>query len=133
MKRIGLALLVAVALVILPGCGPGQDVPELGEVTGTVTLDGKPLANAQVRFEPESAALSIGLTDGNGQYELSYVNDAKGAAIGKHVVRIEWFPDPDEPAQEAVLVPARYNTESTLTAEVKAGKNENVNFELTSR
>jgi hypothetical protein len=33
---------------------------------------------------------------------------------------------------QEIQIPARYNMESELTADVKAGKNENVNFELKS-
>jgi hypothetical protein len=134
MKRLGLAVLVVVALAVCPGCGPAGDIPDLGQVTGTVTLDGKPLAGARVLFEPQGGgAMSNGMTDSSGKYEMWYTADVKGAALGKHVVRIETPPNPDpETGETPPALPAKYNTESTLTADVKAGDN-TVNFELTSQ
>jgi len=134
MKKIGLALLVVATLTAVSGCGPSQDLPDLGQVTGTVTLDGKPLADANIAFEPQAGgAVSTGQSDSSGQYEIWYNADVKGAALGKHVVRIEKFPDPEEHEGDFVLLPDKYNVESTLTADVKPGNNENVNFELTSK
>ena len=51
-----LVILCSVALFCSAGCGEGapSDTPELGSVTGTVTMDGKPLANVTVTFEPET-------------------------------------------------------------------------------
>ena len=134
MKPLGLARTVIglAALAAIGGCGPSQDLPELGLVTGTVTLDGTPQPGLQVRFEPQAAALSVGVTDASGRYELRYTNEVKGAAVGKHTVRIEAFEDADAAGQgAAVVIPPRYNLDSTLTADVKAGEN-TINFELTS-
>ena len=133
MKQLGLAVTMigVVVLVSTCGCGPSQDLPDLGLVTGTVTLDGTPTQGLQVRFEPQGAALSMGMTNASGQYELYYTNNAKGAAIGKHIVRIEQFDDPDGQGTP-VMIPARYNVDSTLTADVTAGEN-TIDFDLTSK
>jgi len=77
---------VAVAGVIF-GCGRG-DLPELGTVTGTVTENGKPLADAWIEFEPEKGRLSAGRTDVEGKYTLEYTHDAEGAIVGSHTVKI---------------------------------------------
>ncbi len=134
MTRFGLVLLVVAALAVVPGCGPNADLPDLGEVTGTVTLDGAPLADASVSFEPQGGGTkgSTGTTDETGKYELVFTADAKGAAIGTHSVSIELMPSAEN-MDEVVDIPSKYNMETELTAEVKAGKNENVNFELTSK
>jgi hypothetical protein len=133
MIRFGLALLVVAALAVLPGCGSGQNLPEMGEVTGTITYDGNPLAGASVGFEPQGGGgPSSCTTDASGKYELMYTRDVKGAVVGKHVVRIEKMADAENMDQE-IQIPARYNMESELTADVKAGKNENVDFKLTSQ
>ena len=132
MKRIGLALLVAVSLALVAGCGPGgADLPELGQVKGKVTLDGKPVGNARVKFVPEdgAAATSFSLSDSSGEYELYFTKDVKGAAVGKHIVTIQVMPG--APGEESATLPAKYGSAGALTAEVKAGKND-VNFELTS-
>ena len=133
MARFGLVLLVVVTLAVLPGCGSNQDLPELGKVTGTITFDGSPLAGASVGFEPEhdAAGASTGTTDDTGKYELMFTRDTKGAAVGKHLVRIEMFPDPMNMDGE-IQIPVRYNVESELTEEVTPGSN-TIDFELTSK
>lgn len=73
----------------------------------------------------------MGMTNASGQYELHYTNNVKGAAVGSHIVRIESLDDA-EGQSTPVVVPSRYNVDSTLTAEVKAGEN-TINFDLTSK
>ena len=61
-------------------------------------------------------------TNASGEYELWYTNEVKGAAVGKHTVRIEKIQDPEQEGGEPpVVIPDRYSTDSNLTAEVKAG------------
>ncbi len=123
---LGLCLLTA-------GCfGGGSDAPELGLVSGTVTLDGKPLAKATVNFEPTTGATSLGMTDETGHYELSYNKDHKGAVPGSHKVRISKFGEPGSPNDTTDQVPAKYNKNSKETAQVKKGENE-INFDLKSK
>ncbi len=129
----GILMLV---LLVCAGCG-GSDLPDLGYVEGTVTLDGNPLPNAIVTFQPERARPSYGRTDENGWYELAYTDEAKGATLGTHQVTIstksDGDPDADPPVPSSPeKVPARYNMKSELTAEVKAGDNE-CNFPLESK
>lgn len=123
----GLSLLLA-----LSGCG-GETVktPSVGEVSGMVTLDGNPLEGAIVIFEPDTTRSSNGRTDAQGKYELMFNKEVKGAALGKHKVRISRRDDPLKGAREAL--PAKYNQKTELTADVKTGKNENVNFDLKSK
>jgi len=112
-------------LGLLSGCGP--DGPALGEVSGTVTRDGRPLDGATVIFQPELGKASFGRTDQEGRYELRYSKDSKGAIVGRHVVEVRLAGDstPIEP------LPPRYNTQTELTADVKKGRNQ-VDFELHS-
>lgn len=133
MRQVALAAMIAAAaLAAVCGCGRSQNLPDLGLVTGTVTLDGAPVQGLLVMFEPQDAALSTGETNASGVYELRYTNEVKGAAIGKHIVRIEKIQDPEqERGEPPVVIPDRYNTASTLTAEVKAGEN-TINFDLVS-
>ncbi len=116
---------LAVGVLAWTGCGAG-DRPDLGRVGGVVTLDGRPLAEAFVHFDPGTVRGSTGVTDANGKYELTYIRDTKGAAIGEHTVRIT---KRTETAPETL--PARYHAQTTLKAAVKGGRNE-FNFELTS-
>ena len=88
----GLGILIAVGLV---GCGAGG--PAVVPVSGTVTLDGKPLAGANVSFQPtgdgktdKPGVGSAAVTDAAGKFTLKTAEAAlrPGAVVGKHVVRI---------------------------------------------
>jgi hypothetical protein len=114
--------LIAFTILPLAGCGHG-DRPPLGQVQGTVRLNGKPLASADIVFRPVKGRVSYGTTDANGHYDLTYLRQDRGAVVGKH--RVQIFPG--KVTKEAV--PACYNTKSTLQKEVAAGKNE-INFDL---
>ncbi|MHC4400048.1 MAG: DUF1559 family PulG-like putative transporter [Planctomycetota bacterium] len=100
----------------------------LGYVEGTVTLHGEPLSNALVTFQPEHARPSYGRTDLEGWYELVFTAGNKGAKIGKHRVSIstkaEGDPDADPPIPSfPEKVPAKYNRNTELTADVGDGDN----------
>lgn len=127
------AVVVAAVLTTVCGCGPSQDA-DLGLVRGTVKLDGAPMEGLVVMFEPTDARLSTGATDASGQYELWYTSKTKGAAIGEHVVRIEKSenPEQEELGGALVVIPDKYNVNSTLTAEVEAGEN-NIDFDLSTK
>ncbi len=110
-------LLPAMALGII-GCGR-SDLPELGRVQGTVTLDGKPLAGVIVMFQPDAGRPAVANTDSEGNYELMYTNDTKGATAGQNTVKVVW-PDGATPT---ATIPDEYGINSTIKKEVKAGKN----------
>jgi len=141
-----------IALAAIAGCG--KRGPYLASVTGKVTLDGKPVANAIVTFAPmDGGVASTGITDSDGTYRLG-CHLGEGALVGQHRVSVRSQPsdqggaagashDPDEFAYRAgpengspkVFVdpiPARYNDKSELVREVKAGKNV-IDLELTSK
>jgi hypothetical protein len=122
------------------GCGRS----DLGTVSGTVTLDGQPLEGAQVVFMPQGeGAPSYGQTDAQGLYSLTHTSGHPGALIGSHTVSISVeeeeeydasgsdqgsvTEEPDKPNK----VPARYNEDTELTADVQAGDN-TVDFPLTT-
>lgn len=123
-------VLATASVLSLCGCG-GGDSPKLGKVKGVVTLDGQPLAGAQVEFLPASGRPSIAETGEDGSYQLSYTADDNGAVVGQHTVKIHTAVDGrDDPSSERL--PPRYHSASELTADVKAGSNE-FPFELTSK
>jgi|tagenome__1003787_1003787.scaffolds.fasta_scaffold20371603_1 hypothetical protein len=114
-------------LLICAAGGCGQSGPQVAPVKGRVTLDGQPLPNVAVQFQPdEGKRPSGGGTDENGEYQLYYKRGVIGAQLGPHVVQIL---APVEP--KAPIIPVRYNKQSELRAEVKAGPNE-INFDLKS-
>jgi hypothetical protein len=128
-SRAGIAPLVAIALATLIGCSRSKQ-PPLGTVDGFVTLDGKPLAAAAVLFTPDGRGrTSIGITDADGRYSLTYLRDIKGADVGRHKVRITTATD-DNGGKERL--PKRYHAKSQLTAAVEPGSNQ-YDFTLTSK
>lgn len=120
----------SVLLTGLCGCG-GSEGPQLGQVSGKITMEKRPLEGAQVMFYPEEGRFSMGHTNSSGEYTLQYTPDRAGAIVGKHVVRITTATQSGEgdvkPTEE--MVPSQYNVSSQLTAEVKAGSN-TISFDL---
>jgi len=141
MKKItGFLLLISVYALV--GCS-GSDGPQVAPVEGTVTWQGKPLADAGVAFTPEKGPVAIGRTDESGQFSLS-TQGRDGAVVGSHRVTIEAF-QPPPPGKEAVSaegevliapvsrIPSKYGilTKSGLEARVTANDSENsFEFEL---
>ncbi len=114
---------------VCAGCGDG-DRPDLAPVHGRVTLDGQPLASARLEFQPTGPwRTSMGLTDAAGNYELIYIRDERGAAVGTHRVRITTV---GRAEGEAEIVPAKYNEQTELQREVARGENA-IDFKLQSR
>jgi hypothetical protein len=122
--RVCLLVLLS-GLWILPGCGK-SDRPELGEVEGVVTMDGKPLANVIIVFKPEKGRPATGQTNSEGKYTLSYRAGVSGSKVGPTDVSFEYPIGGSGPA-----LPARYSTRSELKAEVKPGRNK-LDFALQS-
>jgi hypothetical protein len=115
------------SLVAISGCGAGG--PEVAPVHGRVTLDGRPLARADVTFLPDGAQrASLGRTNADGHYELAYKRGQAGAIVGRHTVHIEVS---SELVKNPPPIPARYASKSELHPEVQPGDNE-LNFDLTS-
>jgi hypothetical protein len=118
-----------IALAAAPGCGRPKQ-PPLGAVEGTVTLDGRPLAAAAVFFTPDGPGrTSIGVTDADGRYAVTYLRDIQGADLGRHRVRITTATE-DNGGRERL--PQRYHAKSELTATVEPGANRH-DFALTSK
>jgi hypothetical protein len=121
--------------VLLSGCGKGG--PKVVPVSGLVTMDGKPLANADVTFTPTEAgpantppAESSARTDGEGRYTLKTIKDKRdGAVVGKHKVRISLI---ERGGTIVNKVPAEYNKDTTLTCDVPAEGKKDADFKLTS-
>lgn len=132
--------LLSLSLLFLSACGGGSDTPPLGTVSGVVTLDDKPLADAEVTFQPEKGRPSLGKTDSQGNYTLAYTVNENGALIGPHKVLIttavEAFSDETGEGQDREarpeILPPKYNAQTTLTAEVKPGAN-TIDFPLKSK
>lgn len=143
-------LLMSVFLAVhCSGCGGAGDQPALGTVTGQITMDGKPLANANVIFQPQNGPSANGITDSDGKYELTYLHGQKGTVVGSNTVYIKTGSsgaDPDAAATaeggvpastgkktgKPETVPAKYNSKTELKAEVVDGAN-TIDFDLKSQ
>jgi hypothetical protein len=142
------SIALGMLMILQLGCTT-SDQPEIGQVTGTVTLDGQPLTGVAVVFQPDNGRPARGMTDAQGKYELTYIRDVKGSKVGPNRVEIA----PSEEGEESVdieagddesqptagisrsgkpVVPARYNVQSELKVDVKSGEN-NFDFQLESK
>jgi hypothetical protein len=127
-------LLTAACGLALAGCR-GEAVPGLGRVTGAVTIDGQPVADASVTFEGSKPGEppSLAKTDASGRYELYYSRGHKGATIGEHTVYVSTYREAtdENPQSNKETIPARYNGKSELKATVNRGQNK-IDFALKS-
>jgi len=118
------------AALTLAGCG--QSPPKLADVAGSVTLDGKPVSNVMLEFQPTggTGSPSIGYTDRDGTYRLRFSRERWGAVPGVHLVRIDFdLGSNDRPP--VVSIPAKYNRDSKLHRELRPGHN-HLMFDLCS-
>ena len=133
-------------LVLITGCGEER---KFAPVTGQVLLDGQPVADVLVHFQPHleapkqgqapDAVDSSGVTNAEGKFELRLADtDKPGALVGKHQVRFsdrratadqDGGPTPMAPKSRFA---ARYS-DSTQEFEVPAEGTDKANFQLTSR
>lgn len=131
-----LGLIVTVGMIAAGGCS-GARAPALH---GKVTLDGAPVTNGSIVFLPATSdgpKAAAAIEDGNYSVPAS-----AGLKPGTYRVEVNWrkptgrkVPSADpgismDETKEAI--PAKYNSDSTLTAEVTAGDVEK-DFALTSQ
>jgi hypothetical protein len=128
--------------LILPGCGGGPDLPPVADVSGVVTIDGKPLPRGTIQFVPDESkgpggATAVGRIGSDGRYTLKTAG-VEGAIVGFHKVGVHALGE--EPKDETAppprpIIPSRYFDPDTsgLTAEVKAGQQNERNFRLKSK
>ena len=116
--RFTLLLCLSAMVLTTVGCGR-SDLPPLGTVRGTVTLEGKPAAGLIVSFAPEKGRAAVGTADAAGNYALTYVHGTNGAQVGPATVNFAW-PDGVEGKPP---IPAKFLGKSAPKVEVKAGKN----------
>lgn len=137
-RRLVYALFVS-ALVAAIGCGPSG--PELGQVSGTISLDGQPLEGAYVTYLPmfpDGIELNAHRkTDANGFYEIQFSGERNGVMLGKHQVMVSTMDDVKDPEtgrnrKVPEKVPSIYvNEKSPLILDVKAGENDG-SFDLST-
>jgi hypothetical protein len=146
MKKFALGLVALAMLAVLPACS--KAIKTEG-VTGVVTYNGEPLADATVKFIPTDAtgSQSYGRTNEKGEYKLQTLLGAAdaGTTPGDYVVTFDcieavetgnMLEENGEEVAETIaksLIPGRYNNPETsgLTATVVQGAN-TFDFDLTT-
>lgn len=130
-------LLICGNCLLMAGCSSETAEPALGTVMGTVTVDGQPGANLLIQFEPQTTAtgkgasevgaISTATTDVGGAYTLTYKGQPVGAVVGQHLVRVTSAagggPAGGEAAVTQTFIPPKFNSQSSLKKDVKAGDN----------
>lgn len=145
-------------LSVVAGCSTAPQADygavELIAASGTITLDGQPLADAVVSFDAEDGQFSYGQTDDSGKYVLQLDSVKKGVTPGKKTVRISTTRKilglntdeeggaeasgetesgaPATNSSDTERVPEKYNQKSELTAEVTSEQT-TYDFELSSK
>ena len=126
-------ILLCSCLIGVVGCG--RAVP----VSGRVTLDGQPLADATVTFIPDKETGGPGgeaKTDASGNFTLHELStNSAGIRAGKYKVSISATSsdvgDSSKPKDVKDRVPAVYTGPgSTLSFDVPSGGTDKANFEL---
>ncbi len=132
-------------ILALVGCGGGggtvsDNLPRTA-VSGTVTLDGQPLAQGNILFDPAERGPGTTLATGEIKDGKFSIEQPLGPVPGKYKVLISSVPpvtiaageDPGtQPKMDPEKVPAQYNSKTTLTQDVAAGAPP-LTFDLKSR
>jgi hypothetical protein len=137
-RRLGIILSLSLA-----GCGggTGDDLPRQA-VSGSVTLNDKPLEQGSITFSPaepgqgapsagaiiKSGSYSIDRSGGPtpGKYRVSIVGDEASAASEE----LPGLPPKLSELKKKARIPEKYNARSNLTAEVKADGSNSIDFDL---
>ncbi len=146
MRNCLIVSLLAVAIVI-SGCQKPSNLPPQYPVSGTISLDGKPLPGAGIMFLPRGDTRGNGamaMSDPTGKYTLKTDHGGPGAPEGEYAVTISkvvnrdgtpYVPNPDvAEAGERETLPGIYSDsmKTTLNANVPKGGN-TINFDLKSK
>jgi len=141
-------LLVALGPAVAGCSGLGDDLPREA-ISGMVTLDGQPLAGGVIQFTAPSGGGTGGAGDTGGSSISAgrfSIDREHGLVPGNYRVAVnsstKGSDTPGKPAEPGrptkadrpkELIPAKYNSESTLKAEVKKGGGNDFKFELESK
>lgn len=129
-KRFGLLLLIVFVAVSQVGCVRGD--PSICRVSGCVTLDGKPISEGRINFNPVSKAMA---PQGGKIVDGSYSFDAKIGMNDVEVMVTGIGPNPtyiDGVPLKTNIIPPRYNEKTELHADVSRERAE-FDFDLRSK
>lgn len=133
--------ILAVLCCLSAGCSRSSSVTTA--VSGTITVNGKPLTKGAITFQSAYGGQTSVGTITEGAYSIPA---DQGPYPGDQIVRILAFrdggtakapssdmpaaPKPAASATQEQYLPARFNTSSELKANLGAFENKNVNFDL---
>lgn len=137
---------ICATMLLLSMLGCGADGPELAPLSGQVTLDGEPVAEAALMFTPVAGGRPAqAVTDAEGRFEAWTLEPGDGAIVGEHRVAVTQSKLVGIEATEAGLegvssgpvrvesaIPAKYGRadSSGLTAQVDSGEDNYVELSL---
>lgn len=130
------ACLFLMPLVALVGCGSGDTGPALVTVKGSVTFDGAPVEEGRILFrktDGDMKAYSAEIKAGNYSIETEAGKAAVEITASRPTGEFDTS-NPDDPPQPIgeMYIPEIYNSQTTLTAEVKTSGENTIPFELKS-
>lgn len=124
--RTGSVVSGTAALCVLMACCGCDWWLRITEVSGTVTLDGRPARGVQLVFEPldRSRPRAFARTKNDGSFHLGRQGpgDRDGAAAGKYRVKLLSDREGEGEDGTALAIPPEYNTQTTLEFEVVPGR-----------
>lgn len=130
--KAGQIILAVVAAAAFFGSGCG-DVNRPVKVTGVVTLDGAPVDDAVVAFQPasEKGRAATGLTDKRGNFRLATQTE-DGALPGEYKVVVTKYEETVQKGKggQKSLLPAAYGAASTTPLTCTVPTNGPVTLEL---
>lgn len=127
--------IVLMTLAVI-GCGRKEDAePTLTVITGTITLDGQPLPNADLEFHykgtaPEAYKGAASRSDAEGVFQVKSVIEGKtgaklGILPGPHNVIVTRTQSDEQPE-----VPKKYTSLDTTDLELKASEDRSIGYVL---
>lgn len=133
-----ISLCVVVAIVCFTGC---KSHPyDVVSVSGVVTINGKPVKDVRVAFQPTDMTKlnpgpgSVGITDEEGRYSLKAIGlGTNGAVVGEHTVMFSYVwegTDDPKPADAGPPIPGKYRKQPIKFNVPESGTQE-ANFDLT--
>jgi hypothetical protein len=128
--------LLSCAMLLAMGCSSGTTGPAEYPVTGTVTLDGKPVESGRILFRKVGdgdRAYGGEITNGNYSF-TSEPGKVKVEITASRIIpgKFDNSNGTPEPVGE-MYIPKQYNSKTTLEAEVKPSSDNTVPFELVSK
>jgi len=115
--------LIVIGSTLLGGCGPAT-----GTVSGSVTIDGKPLDKGVISYVPaDNQGVPVTADVVDGKYELTALVGKKFVQISAPVVvgQRKEYDGEGAPLIDITdeRLPPKYNSQTELTFELKAGAN----------